>query len=135
MKLFNTYSIIILCYPNLLNYYVRKLVKGEVRVIKPIVFEESIHNFLAERVLEIGPIIIDILEFLHGYKEGFYHEEIIRELEYSDTIIRPAIYSLYSVGFIDKTKKGNMKFYIINQNGLKLLNKIKGDEKNEIDRE
>lgn len=90
-----------------------------------LVLSDDTYKFLSERVKEIGVIIKSILELLEDNRE-YYHEEFLSKLNYSDATFRPAIYSLYSAGFIDKKPKGHMKFYIINQNGLRLLEEIRG---------
>lgn len=79
----------------------------------------------SKRIREMGDIIKDILEVLEKEERGCYHEELLNNLRYSDASFRPAIFSLYSSGFVDKESKGLMKFYLINENGRKLLKLIR----------
>lgn len=90
-----------------------------------ILFEEEVFEFLSKRILEFGNVPKDILFLLS--KEGeLYHDNILKKLCYSDSLLRPCIMSLYSAGFIDRCKEGNMKYYSINKNGHKLLNYLNG---------
>lgn len=87
-------------------------------------FDEKTFLFLKSRVIELGAIVNNILSILQQEPLGLYHDELLSKLKYSETVFRPAIYSLYTSGFIDRTTKGNMKIYTINKNGLKLFKEI-----------
>ena len=92
-----------------------------------IIHEKKTYDFLKSRIKNVSDEIKPVLEILTTCKDGFYHQELLRKMDCSDSLLRPITSSLYSAGFIDIKEKGNMKFYLINENGTKLLNDMNGE--------
>lgn len=88
-----------------------------------VVFNEEVYNFLKSRVLKLGGVVKDLIEVI-SKNSGIHKAEIIAEIGYSDTTIRPALFGLYSAGFIDLNKRGNLDIYYINENSKRLLKEL-----------
>lgn len=77
---------------------------------------------LYNRIEELGSIVNDILRILINSEGGCYHDELLKNLQCSDTSFRPVITALYTTCLIDKVKRGTMVIYKINDYGTQYLN-------------
>lgn len=93
------------------------------------VLNDDVFCFLGSR-LKIISNVKETLIVLSENQNGLYQGEILKLLNVSDISLRSTIYCLYCSGFIDKSIKGTLNIYVINQNGKKLLEQILKEESN-----